>query len=452
MTAPSEVDAALDTLQHRMSAKQIRSIAESVRFTVALWVGAVSAGKTFASLIAFLLAVRMVPPGERIIIVGRTLRTIEGNIIELLQDRKRFGILADEVVHTKGASTAIILGRLVELIGAPTKLAEGNIRGGTIALAYVDEVTLIPQEFWAMLMTRLRIVGARCIATTNPGSRNHWLRKEYILQAATWDMVVFHFTMRDNPSLDLGYVLRMVRSFAGVFYDRFILGLWTNAAGAIYDMFDPAHHVIPFADMPTIARVLGVGVDYGASHATAVIMLGLTDEYDGAGRWCPRLIAMDEWRHKVGTTVDAAGELQGATAQMAPSDMAKHIRMWLRKEHTPDRQLVRAQYIWADPSAKGFREELKREGVRTIAADNDVLAGISDVMSLLAQGRLIITDRCVGLLEEITEYVWNEKKTDEGLDEPVKLNDDSLDALRYVIRSSRGVWIQAFRQAYSLAA
>jgi hypothetical protein len=175
-------------------------------------------------------------------------------------------------------------------------------------------------------------------------------------------------------------------------------------------------------------------------------MLGITDEYDSAGTWLPRLVVMDEWYHKVAVTMD------GATAQLAPSEMAAKIRMWLAEEHTPDSQLVRPQYIYADPSARGFREELKREGVRTIPADNDVLAGIADIMSLLAQGRLIITDRCTGLLGEITEYVWDEEKTAVGEDVPVKENDDSLDAMRYVIRSTRAIWIQAFRAAYRLAA
>lgn len=438
---------ALHDLQRTMSPKQIRSIVMAPKHTVALWVGAVSAGKTFASLIAFLIAILRVPPGERIIIVGRTLRTIEGNVIELLQDVKRFGpLIAGQVEHTRGASTAIILGRVVELIGAPTKLAEGNIRGGTIALAYVDEVTLIPEEFWAMLMTRLRVAGALCLATTNPGSRNHWLMRTYIRKAADWDMVTFHLTMRDNPSLEPAYVLRLVRSFAGLFFQRFILGLWTNAAGAIYDMYDPAAHVIPFNDMPPIDRILGVGIDYGASHATSAVMLGITAEYDARGRWLPRLVLMDEWRYERSDTED------DARPGMAPSVMAAQIRMWLRKDHTPGSELVRPQHIYCDPSARGFREELKREGVRTIAADNDVNAGIADVSSLLAQGRLIITDRCEGVLAEITEYVWNEKKTAEGEDEPVKERDDSLDAARYVIRSTRGTWLKVFAQAYGLAA
>lgn len=447
MTA--DVGPALDELQRRMSRKQIRSIAHSLRpsVTVALWVGAVSAGKTFASLIAFLIQVLRVPEGERIVVIGRTLQTIEGNVIDLLMDHKRFGVVSDYIHHTRGSGVAVILGRVVELVGAPTKLAEGRIRGGTIALAYVDEATLLPEEFWAMLMTRLRSAGAKCFATTNPASRNHWLRRDYILRPATWDMVVYHFTMRDNPSLETAYILRMVRSFAGVFFQRFILGLWTNAAGAIYDMYSPEAHVIAWADMPPIARILGVGIDYGASHATACIMLGITDEYDQHGRWTPRLVAMDEWRHKVEVTNESA------TQQMAPSVMAAHIRMWLRANHYPgDELLMPAQHIYADPSARGFREELKRERVTTLPADNDVLAGISDIMTLLASGRMIITDRCPGLIGEISEYTWDEDKTAEGIDEPVKINDDSLDAWRYVVRSTRAIWIKAFRSAYGRAA
>jgi PBSX family phage terminase large subunit len=258
--------------------------------------------------------------------------------------------------------------------------------------------------------------------------------------------VDYHFTMRDNPSLDQRYVLRMVRAFAGMFFQRFILGLWTNAQGAIYDIFDPALHVIPFDDMPPIGRILGVGIDYGASHATSAIMLGITDEYDAQGRWVPRLVLMDEWKY---TRSDDA---ETAAPTMAPSEQAVRIRMWMRQDHTPGVELVRPQHIYCDPSALGFREELKRERVNTIAADNDVLAGITDITSLLAQGRLIITDRCTGFLEEITEYVWDEKKTAEGVDEPAKQFDDSMDAARYVIRSTRAQWIQVFRQAYSLAA
>lgn len=446
ITAPDvdRIHEDLTSVKASLSPKQLRSVAMSETSTVSLWVGAVSAGKTFASLLAFLFAILRVPEGERIIIIGRTLKTIEGNVLSQLQDPKKFGPIAKLVVHTRGASTALIMGRLVELIGAPTVRAVGSIQGATVGLAYVDEATLLPdEEFWAMLLSRLRVSGARLLATTNPASANHWLRKNYILSAEAHDMIVFHLTMRDNPSLDRAYVLRMIRANVGMFFRRFILGLWTNAAGAIYDMWDESKHVIPWEDMPPIAKLLGVGIDVGSSHATSAVLLGLTDEYDHKGRWAPRLIAMDEWRYEA--------DHEAGVPSMAPSIMAAQIRLWMRQDPLSpmlNQAPVRPGRTYVDPSAKGFRNELSRIRVQNEAADNDH-AGISDIASLLANGRMIVTDRCKGILSEVTEYAWDPKATLKGLDEPVKLKDDSMDAWRYAVRSSRAFWLPAMMNAYA---
>lgn len=448
-------ESALERLRGMVSTKQLRSIVESSGFTIALWIGAVSAGKTFASLIAFLIAIRQVPEGERIVIVGVTLKTIEGNILSQLMDEKRFGIIAKSVIHTTGSSTAIILGRTVELIGAPNKASTSKITGATIALAYVDEAVLIPEEFFDMLETRLRVDGARMLATTNPGSFNHWLRVKYIKSAADHDMVVFYFQMRDNPSLTKAYILRMIRANVGMFFQRFILGLWTNAAGAIYDMWDPELHTVPWSAVDNtdgratikLTRILCIGIDVGSSHATSAVMLGVTDEYDERGRYAPRLIAIAEWRHKV--------DHEAGVASKAPSVMAAEIIAWRAQiARALDHPIPRLVYV--DPSARGFRDELGRQHVPNNEADNDVLPGISDISSLLSpikgRPRLIITDACEGILSEISEYSWDAKKTAEGEDEPVKENDDSVDALRYAIRSTRGAWLAIFRAAYRLAA
>ena len=431
----ADAAAQLALVERMLSRKQLRSIVMSAEHVLAFWVGAVSAGKTFASLLAFLIALLQVKRGERVIIVGRTLHTINGNIMTQLMNPTYYGPIARTIVYTPGASTAIILGRVVELIGAPTKLSVGAIQGATIKLAYVDEATLIPAEFFRMLETRLRVEGARLIATMNPASKNHYIRKEYILRAADHDLVTFYFTMRDNPSLARSYILRQIRAFAGLFFQRFILGLWTNAAGAIYDMWDEQRHVIDFDRMPPIERVLCVAIDYGASHATSAVMLGVTAEYDQNGMWRPRLVAIDEWRHKA--------DPEAGVAQMAPSLMAKHIAQWLEA----NRGIGRPQFVFVDPSAAGFREELRVQRVTNWEADNDH-AGIQDIASLLAQDRMLVTTRCTGILEEVTEYSWDEKKTEAGVDEPVKINDDSMDAWRYAVRSTKGVWQSWFSKAY----
>lgn len=166
-----------------MSPAQIRSIVESQDAPIALWSGAVSSGKTIASLIAFLLRLAVAPDHGLIVIVGRTLQTIERNLIDPLQSTYLFGPLAKHVQHTTGSTTATILGRTVHLIGASDARAEGRIRGSTIALAYVDEATLVPYEFWMMLLSRLRVGNeSRLMATTNPDGPFHWLRREFILR------------------------------------------------------------------------------------------------------------------------------------------------------------------------------------------------------------------------------------------------------------------------------
>jgi hypothetical protein len=58
------------------------------------------------------------------------------------------------------------------VIGANDIKAENKIRGMTCAGAYVDEATLLPEVFWEMLRTRMRVVGARAYASTNPDSPN----------------------------------------------------------------------------------------------------------------------------------------------------------------------------------------------------------------------------------------------------------------------------------------
>ncbi|KQS01708.1 hypothetical protein ASG00_09735 [Microbacterium sp. Leaf351] len=392
-----------------LSRKQRWSIARASRRKIALWVGAVSAGKTMVSLLALFIAIRHTKGRGLIVIVGKTLQTIERNVIGEMQKPELFGRLAKQVKHTTGSNTAIILGRVVHLVGANDARSEEKIRGSTIELAYVDEATLVPEAFWAMLLTRLRVAGARLLATTNPGSSQHWLRVKYILDADAQNMIVFHFTMHDNPLYFEGgdpgpsYIADMEASFrkSKLFFDRFIRGLWTNAEGAIYDGWDPAEHVIPWEQLPPMYRLLGVGMDFGTQHATSVILLGLG--YDR------KLYAIDELRI----------ESDAQTHRQAPSVQAKAIADWLKINHLPE----------------GFLR-----GVDTAPADNSVAYGIGLVASLLARGLLKVTDRCWGVIKEAPEYRYDPKAQERGVDEPIKDRDDSLDALRYVIASTEYEW------------
>ena len=406
-----------------MSAAQIRSIAHADRTKITLWEGSVSAGKTIASLFALMIAVRNAPRNGLVVIVGKTLQTVYQNIFTQLQDREMFGDLASQVIYTRGATTATILGREVMVMGAADAKAEGKIRGATCALIYVDEATILPsEEFWAMLITRLRVPGARMLATTNPGARNHWLRQNYMLRANEVELQTFSFRMRDNPSLTAEYIASMERTFTGVFYQRFILGMWTNAEGAVFADWDPDLHVIPWHTLPEMHRLIGVGLDYGTTNPSSGVLLGL-----GIDR---RLYLVDEWRHDPKKT----------GVRLTDAQQSRSFIDWLARPHLPALSSLKPEWIVADPAGASFRTQLFNDGLTIQNATNDVVAGIQTMASLLTSGKLLVSDRCPGVINEMPGYVWDPKATKLGRDEPKKTDDHSVDAARYVIHSTRDMW------------
>jgi len=413
----------VEHLQRVLSPKQLEAIAFCPRQKISLLEGSVSAGKTLASLWALLIGIRNAPRNGLIVVVGKTLQTAYDNVFVLLQSPEVFGELAGQVHYTRGAPSARILGRDVVVVGANDAKSEEKIRGKTVALAYVDEATLLPKGFWPMLVTRLRVPGARLIATTNPGPRNHWLRKDWILRGDLVEMQTFSFRMRDNPSLTEAYIASMERSFTGVFYDRFILGKWTNAEGAVFDMFDPTIHVVPWIEIPRLRRMPGAGVDYGTQNATAALALGWADN--------GKLYLVDEWSHDT-----KVGEATWTDAQLSAG-----LRGWLGRPHTPHRDEPTPEWIFVDPAAASFKTQLYYDGQRNVAnADNDVLTGIRTFASVLAQGTLLISDRCTGLIDEMPGYTWDPKAAERGEDKPVKLNDHRIDGGRYAVQSTRDIW------------
>lgn len=426
---------ALAGLTSIMSRSQLLSVADCTKAKIALWSGAVRSGKTFISLFAFLFAVIRAPKTGVIIIVGRTLDTINGNLFSLLTNPEIFGALTKYIKYTPGAKTATILGRTVHLYGANDASSETKIRGLTVSLAYVDEATIIPEAFWDMLVTRLSVDGARLLATTNPSSRSHWLRKNWILKAQAKNLVHFAFTMDDNPSLSDKFKAEMRASYAGVFYQRFIKGEWTNAEGAVYPMWDETKHRIAFEELPPIARTLAVGMDYGTTNTTVAILLGLTDEPQ------PRLVFIDEWHY-------SSAEHHGET--LPDIELSRRFRDWLKAKHGPAGSYVpHPEYVFLDPSAASMRAQLHTDQLTTWAADNTVLGGIADLGNLLQQGKLLVTDRCKIFLADVTEYEWDQKASTEGRDEVIKRDDHAMDAARYAIRSTIGQWQH---DVYELAA
>lgn len=87
--------------------------------------------------------------------------------------------------------------------------------------------------------------------------------------------------------------------------------------------------------------------------------------------------------------------------------------------------------IFCDAAEPKTIEELYRAGYNAKPADKDVWAGIQKVKSM----PLYITENSTNLLHELKNYKWKTDKDGNILpaEEPVKMHDHALDALRYAV-------------------
>lgn len=402
--------------------KQIWSIyAATARANV--WVGAIRSGKTIASLLAWLLYVRKAPTSGALVIVGRTRESVARNVFAPLQDRAIFGRFAGYVQYTAGAPTGTILGRTVHVLGASDSRAEAVLRGLTVAGAYVDEATLVAEAFWTQLLGRMSVPGARLFATTNPDGPAHWFKRQVIDRASELGYQVFRFRLADNIHLAAEYVAQITREYTGLWYRRFILGEWVQAAGAVYDGWDEHRHLIDPEQLPPMDRVLCLGVDYGDVHATRGYLLGIgPDTRDGhAGE--DRLYVLDEW----------------APGSMTVGGHSTDLRRWLATR--PVDAWRTPEWVAYDHAASSFGHQLLHDGMTNVRkAHKAVLPGIRTVAALLAVDKLAVSTTCRHLIERLPGYVWDAKATKRGETAPVKADDDEVDALRYAIYTTRMDW------------
>lgn len=402
----------------KLSVGQLEAIRKST-CSLNVWYGAVSSGKTLGWLLMMLGEIKNAGQNGSIVIMGKTMDSIYQNVFEPLFTNPLFKTAAPHIFYRRRQPIAKIFGREVTVIGVNDIGAEGRIRGGTYQLVFYDELTLCPEPVWDMIWSRMRATGnprpPRIFATTNPATTNHYLKKNFLDRSEETDTYSRLFTMEDNPGLSAEYRARMEASYTGLFYRRMIEGEWVAAEGAVYQTWDPMVMVVPPPD--NLREVLAVGVDYGTNHPTAGYALGVTSDN--------KLVVFAEW---------SPNYVGGSHRRLTDSQLADSFENWLATLPAQPR------FIYCDPAAASFREELHHRGVRTAKAANPVVDGIRVVDSLLTGGRLKIGDNCVQLINEIPGYRWDSTAAERGRDAPIKEKDDHVDALRYTVYSSRHVW------------
>lgn len=406
-----------------LSSQQLISFQES-NAKINIWQGAVRSGKTYSSIVRFLDEVLNGPAGDYAILT-KTYDTFRRNILSTLTE-----IIGVDARYYMGKREMIIWGKRIFIIGCDDRGAESKIRGATFGGAYVDEATEIPDCVFRMLISRTMIGDARIFATTNPSSPYHWLKTEFLDNNP--DVLSWAFVLDDNPLLTKDEKDYLKRQYKGIWYKRYIEGLWVQAEGAIYDFFDVGLHAM---DYPTnSAEYYICGVDYGTTNACAFVMLGVNRSA------YPNIWVEKEYYY----------DSRVKQRQKTDSEYADDLERFIAGKP------VKAIYI--DPSAASFKLELQRRGVQSLMdANNEVIDGIRFVGDCINNGTLKVVKSCVNLLKEIQSYVWDERSFKTGVDKPIKENDHALDALRYAMfthfynkNTDKIDWDKVYRDAHQL--
>lgn len=298
------------------------------------------------------------------------------------------------------------------IFGGRDERSQDLIQGITLAGVLFDEVALMPESFVNQATGRCSVSGSKFWFNCNPDNPSHWFKKNWIDKANTKKLLYLHFTMDDNLSLSEDIKERYRGLYVGVFFKRFILGLWVVAEGAIYDMFSEEEneysqlerHITTYPD-PVVA------IDYGTTNPLAALLC-----IDNDGEY---LIQSEYYFNS---------RVEGY--QKTDEQYLNDIRSWLDREVNPDcwPQLI------VDPSAASFIVAARLKGFRVKEADNSVLDGIRLVSTLMAKRLLKINKSCTNLIREILGYVWDESgKLDK--EKPLKMNDHAVDAMRYWIKT-----------------
>lgn len=365
--------------------------------------GAVRSGKTSIMMWAFVDWAMREFSGQRFGICGKTVDSASKNIvapfISMSLAKERYTLRwrrSDKILEVSRGAVK----NYFEVFGGKDESSFALIQGRTLAGVLLDEVVLMPRSFVEQALTRCSVNGAKLWFSCNPGSPQHWFYLEWIKRHRERNALYLHFEMTDNPGLSEETLARYQSMFSGVFYDRYVRGLWVLAEGLVYPMFTEKSIV---DDAPDKGEYY-ISCDYGTLNPFS------------AGLWC--------WDGKTATRIreyyySGREKLANKTDEEYYAELEKLAG---------DLQ-IRAVVV--DPSAASFIEVIRRHGrFRVRRAVNDVIPGITTTARFLQNGALKVHRSCKDAIREFGLYRWDEKATE---DRPVKESDHAMDEIRYFV-------------------
>ena len=387
--------------------------------------GAVRSGKTSIMMWAFVRWAMENFSGQRFGVCGRTVDSCTKNIIvpftAMSLAKERYLIRwrrGDKVMEVRRGSVT----NYFEVFGGKDEASYTLIQGRTLAGVLLDEVVLMPRSFVEQALARCSVDGARLWFSCNPGSPHHWFYQEWIKRSRERNALYLHFEMTDNPGLSKRTLERYENMYAGIFYDRYVRGLWVAAEGIVYKDFANDTEKYLIGDPLEWAKqngasfsIISIGVDFGGTKsATKFQATGITKDF--------RVVALEEEYIK--------------NEEIDPNALNRRFATFC--------QLITSKYGYSQTRADSAETVLIRGLDHTAQkmrlgtqVKNAMKLQITDrirlVVLLMKQGRFKVSRNCPHLIDALQTAIYDpDKFEDERLDDGTS-DIDSLDAFEYSI-------------------
>lgn len=383
--------------------------------------GAVRSGKTSIMTVAFVDWAMREFDGQRFGICGKTVDSATKNIItpyiSMSYAKERYTLRwrrSDKLLEVKWGTTT----NWFEVFGGKDESSFMLIQGRTLAGVLLDEVALMPESFVNQALARCSVDGARLWFSCNPQSPSHWFHTDWIERHRERNALYLHFAMTDNPALSEKTLERYQSMYSGVFYDRYIRGLWVAADGLIYQQFADDKERYLIDTPPDNIMYAVIGLDFGGSKsAHAMTLTGFTAGFK-------QVIVLDEYYHN-----------NLKSGRLSPKQLEEAFVDFVRRAKSK----YKVYEAFCDSAEQTLIEGLTVAAIRArlgIEVRNAIKGPINDRIafynSLMAQDRFKIMRHCTAHIKALEEAVYDDGKPvkDVRLDNGTT-DIDSLDSMEY---------------------
>lgn len=350
-------------------------------------VGGSRSGKTYA-ILQYILIYCIKNKDKIITIARKTFPSLRlGAYREFIQMLKDYELYR-EANHNKTNNFYTLNGNTIQFISLDQSI---KLRGLKHDLVFVDEVNEIEKEEADQLFMRTT---EKILMAQNPSDALHWSLK----LKSNEDCLYLHSTYKDNPFLEKA-IINQIESYKETdedLWNIYGLGLPAKNNELVYNHYqfysDEDLHLELEDHTYNVYEEVIWGLDFGFNHPTALIKIHINSNKKAI--WCQEVIHQSYL-----TTSDLITLMKGLDIK---------------------------EKIYCDSAEPKTIEEIRRAGFDATNSLKEVKEGIDCIKGC----QFFIHRESVKLLEELRRYKWK-MKGDIKTDEPIKLFDDGLCAIRY---------------------